>query len=99
MAAILDFQSKIILAIFYRQVIQMLPTKFQVNWPFGSGEQRKIDFQDGHGRHLGFLIGTISAIFLSTNHPDASYQVLSQPFGFGEEVKNRFSRWQPWRPL
>ena len=25
----------------------MLPTKFQVNWPFGSGEEEKIDFQDG----------------------------------------------------
>ena len=38
----------------------MLPSKFGVNWPFGSGE----DFQDGgHGGHLGFPIGTILAIF------------------------------------
>ena len=28
----------------------------------------KIDFQDGH--HLGFPIGTILAIFMSTSHPD-----------------------------
>ena len=35
----------------------------------------KIDFQDGH--HLGFLIGTILAIFISTSHPDASYQFSS----------------------
>ena len=35
----------------------MLPTKFQVNWPFGSGEKGKI------GGHLGFPIGTILAIF------------------------------------
>ena len=42
----------------------MLPSKFGVNWPFSSGEKRKIDFQDGgHGGHLGFLIGTILAIF------------------------------------
>ena len=42
----------------------MLPTKFQVNWPFGSGEEAKIDFQDGHhGGHLGFLIRTILALF------------------------------------
>ena len=42
----------------------MLPTKFQVNRPLGSGEEAKIDFQDGHhGSHLGFLIGRILAIF------------------------------------
>ena len=46
----------------------MLPTKLQVIWPFGSGEEPKIDFQDdGHGGrggggggggrvHLGFPI-------------------------------------------
>ena len=35
----------------------MLP-KFQVSWPFGSGEE------DGpHGSHLGFPIGTILAFF------------------------------------
>ena len=50
----------------------MLPTKFHVNWPFCSGEETEIDFQDGG--HLGFGIGTILAIF----DPDASYQVLSQ---------------------
>ena len=43
----------------------MLPTKFGVNWPFDSGEERKTDFQDGgHGGHLGFLFGTILAIFV-----------------------------------
>ena len=57
----------------------MLPTKFGVNWPFGSRcflpslesiglsvqeKQRKIEFQDGgHSDHLGFTIGTILAIF------------------------------------
>ena len=42
----------------------MLPSKFGVNCPFGSGEKRKIDFQDGdHGGHLGFPIRTILAIF------------------------------------
>ena len=47
----LGFTIGMILAIFYLQVTQMLPTKFWVNWPFGSGE----------------------------------------------EAKNRFSRWLPWR--
>ena len=27
--------------IFYLQVILMLPTKFRVTWPFGSGEEAK----------------------------------------------------------
>ena len=53
----------------------MLPTKLQVNWPFGSWKKRKKDFQDGrHGSHLGFPIGTILAIF----DLQASYQVSSQ---------------------
>ena len=54
-----------ILATFDLQVTLMLPTKFGVNWPFGSGEEaKKLDFQDGcHGGHLGFPIGTILAIF------------------------------------
>ena len=39
----------------------MLPSKFGVNWFFGSGEEAKIDFQDGG--HLGFPIGTILAFF------------------------------------
>ena len=44
----------------------MLPSKFQVNWPFGSGEEAKnrFYFLDGHHRgHLGFPMGTILAIF------------------------------------
>ena len=34
-----------------------------------------MDFKDsGHDGHLWFLIETILTIFLSTDHPDASYQ-------------------------
>ena len=33
-----------ILAIFDLQVTLMLPTKFQVNWPFDSGEEAKNRF-------------------------------------------------------
>ena len=72
----------------------MLPTKFQVNWPFGSGEAAKIDFQDGcHGGHLGFPIGMILAIFdlQVTLMLPTKFQV-NWSFGSGEEVKNRFSR-------
>ena len=37
----LGFQIGTILAIFDLQVIPMLPSKFGVNWPFGSGEEAK----------------------------------------------------------
>ena len=118
--------------------------------PIGLSVQKKkgkIDFQDG--RHLGFPIGSILAIFISTSHPNPSYQFSNQLalwvrkisekkvfqdgrhdghlgfpiqtilaifdlqvtpmlptrfgvnwlLGSGEEAKNRFSRWLPWRPL
>ena len=53
-----------VLAIFDLQVTLMLPTKFGVSWPFGSGEEAEIDFQDGgHGGHLGFPIGVTLATF------------------------------------
>ena len=44
----------------------MLPTKFGVNWPFGSGEETQImDFPDGsHGSHVVFLIGMILAVLI-----------------------------------
>ena len=63
---------------FVIQVTLMLPTKFRVRWPFCSEEVKNI-LQDGcHGGQLGFPIRTILAFFLSTSHPDASYQVSSQ---------------------
>ena len=51
-------------ATFDLQINPKPSTKFQINWPFGSGKKRKIDFQDGrHVGHLGIPIGTILAIF------------------------------------
>ena len=45
----------------------MLPTKFQVNWHLGLGEEAKKDFQDGHhGGHLGFPISMILATLIYT---------------------------------
>ena len=38
------FPIRMILAIFYLQVNLMLPTKFQVKWPFSSGEEAKNRF-------------------------------------------------------
>ena len=63
-------------------------------------KKRKIDFQDGgHGGHLGFPIGTILAIFYLQVTPMLPSKFgVNWPFGSGEEAKNRFSRWRPWRP-
>ena len=40
----LPFPTGTILAIFDPQVTPLLPTKFQGNWPFGSGEKAKNRF-------------------------------------------------------
>ena len=95
----LGFLIGMILAIFDLKITLMLTTQFEVNKPFGSGEEVKNTFQDGrHSGHLGFPIGTILAIF-DLCHPDASYQVSSQlAFGFLRRSEKRLSRWPPWRP-
>ena len=90
----------------------MLPTKFQVNWHLGLGEEAKnrfsrwlpmaaiFDFQDGHhGSHLGFPISMILAFFdLQVTPMLPSKFGVNWPFGSGEEAKNRFSRGRPWQP-
>ena len=51
-------QITIILAIF------KCPYQSNILTKLGTNEKQKIEFQDGpHGGHLGFLIGTILAIF------------------------------------
>ena len=66
----------------------MLPTKFKVNWPLGSGEEAKNIFQDGsHGGHLRFPIGTILAIFdLQVTLMLPRKFGVNRPFGLGEEA-------------
>ena len=56
----------------------------------------KTDFQDGH--HLGFLIGMILAIFISTSHPDASYQFSNQKALLFRKISEKKVSWPPWRP-
>ena len=73
----------------------MFPTKFQALSV--QLKKRKIDFQDHF--HLGFLIGTILAIFdLQVTLMLLTKFRVSWPFSSGEEGKNRFSRWPPWQP-
>ena len=71
----------------------MLPTKFQGNWPFGSGEEakKKIFKMAAMGGHIGFQIGTILAIFdLQVIPMLATKFLVNWPFGSREEVKRGF---------
>ena len=55
-------------------------------------KKQKIDF-------LGFPIGTILAIFdLQVTPMLPTTFGVNWLLGSGEEAKNRFSRWLPWRP-
>ena len=52
-----------------------------------------------NGSQLGFTIGTILAIFDLQVTPMLPTKFrVKWPFSSGEEAKNRFSRWLPWRP-
>ena len=73
----------------------MLPTKFRVNWPFGTGEEAKNRFSRWPP---GFPIETILASFdLQVSLMPSTKFRVNWPFGSGEEAKNRFSRWPPWQ--
>ena len=53
----LGFPIGTILDFFNLQVVPILPTKFRVNWPFGSVDEVQTDFQDDSlGGHFGFPI-------------------------------------------
>ena len=50
----------------------MPPTKLQVNWPFSSGEEPKIDFQDD-GQGVGGILDSGGPSWIS-NRNDFSYE-------------------------
>ena len=76
MAAIWDFLSqRFELFFIYKSPRCFLPS-FQSTGLSVQKKKGKIDFQDGH--HLGFPNVTILAIFISTSHPNASYQFTNQ---------------------
>ena len=83
----LGFTIGTILAIFDLRVTPMLPIKFQVNWPFGSGEE-----VNNFSRWLPWRPSWISdwhdfIYFWSTTHPNVSYQVWSQLASSVQEKK------------
>ena len=78
----------------------MFQAKFQVNWPYGSGEEAK-------NRFSRRLLWRPSCIFDRNEFTYFDLQVnsilptkfqVNWRFGSGEEAKNRFQRWLPWRP-
>ena len=86
-----------ILAFFNLQAPQCFLPSFKSIGLLVQEKKRNKDFQDGHhGSHLGFPIGTILAIFNLQVTPmlPTEFQV-NWPFNSGEELKNKFSRWQP----
>ena len=75
----LGFPISWILAIFVLQVTLILPTKFGVNWPFGSGNEVKNWFSRWRPWQPSWISDRNDfSYFWSTSHSDASYQVLSQ---------------------
>ena len=75
----------------------MLPTKFQINWPFGSGEEAKTRFSRWPPRQpswifrLGFLIWTFLAIFdLQVTLMLPTESQANWLFSSEEEVKTGF---------
>ena len=67
----------------------MFPTKFQVKWPFGSGEESKNIFSRWRPswildrNYFGFFYLQVTLMF-STKF------LVNWPLGSGEEAKNRF---------
>ena len=69
----LGFPIRKILAIFDLHVTLMLSTKFQINWPFGSGEEAKNRFSRGRPWRPSWISDRNEfSCFWSTSHPDAS---------------------------
>ena len=90
MAANSDFRSERFLAMFNQQVASILPTKFQVNWPFGSGEADQ-DFQDSSHLDVSDLNNFSFSYLQVTPILPTKFQV-AWLFGSGEAAQNRFSK-------
>ena len=83
MVAIWDFLTQRFELFFIYKLSRYFLPCFQSTGLSVQKKKGKIDFQDGH--HLGFPIGTILAIFISTSLLDASHQFqISWPFGSGK---------------
>ena len=85
-------QNRAISAIFDLQIALILPTKFWVSWPFGSGEEAQNKFS----RWLSWISNqTNVSSFCSTSWYFLPSFKVNESFSSGEEAQNRFARWQP----
>ena len=77
----------------------ILPTKFQVNWPFGSRKEVQNRFSRCRPWRPSWILDLKDFIsFLSTEQVVTIFPSkfgISWPFGSREEVQNSFSRWRP----
>ena len=89
-----------ILATFDLQVTPMLPSKFGVNWPFGSGEDVKNRFSRWWPWRPSWISDRhdFSYFDLQVTLMLPGKSGVNWPFSSEEEAKNRFSRWRPWWP-
>ena len=73
----------------------MLPTKIQVNWLFGSGEEAKIDLKKWWSLWPSWIIdrNDLAIFILQVTRILPTKFRVNWPFGSGEKAKNRFSRW------
>ena len=75
----LGFPIETSLALFDLQVTPMLPIKFRVSWPFGSGGEAKNIFSRWPPWRAYWIFDRNDfGYFLSTNQTDVSYQISSQ---------------------
>ena len=97
----LGFRIGTVLAIFDLEVTPMLPTEFQVNWPFGSGEKAKNRFSRWPPWQPYWISDQtdFSYFYLQVTLMLPTEFQVNWPFGSGEEAKSRFARWPPRRPF
>ena len=89
-----------ILAIFDLQVTLMLPSKFGVSWPFGSGEEAKNRFSRWRPWQPSWISNRNDfSYFWSASHLDASYQVSSQLAQGCRLLKQLLTPHAAWRTL
>ena len=89
----LGFLIGTILALFDLQVTLMLPTKFQINWPFVSGEEKKIVLRWQPWRTSWISDQKDFSLCCSTRHLEASNQISSQfTFWFKRRCEKKNSR-------
>ena len=75
----------------------LLPTKFRVNVPFGTGERLENRISRLWQSWVSELIFFLSILDLQVTSILPIKFWVHLTFGL-EEIQNRFSRWRPWQP-